>query len=232
MEVIYVSITQSLLCKRITWGSCFTADSVLLGLGWGLRASISKTSQVMLVLLVHGLHLEQYVLCLPASSMFLFSVVQLLSCVQLFITSWTAAHQAPLSSTISQSFLKFLSGDLVMPYSHLILYCPPSPPASIFPSIRIFFSEFAFCNRWPKYWSFSISPSNAYLELIFFRIDFFDLLAVQGTLRSLLQCNSKTSILRCSACFMVQLAHPHMTTGKTVALANTDLCQQSDVSAF
>ena len=112
-----------------------------------------------------------------------------------------------------------LSVGLVMPSNHLILYCPLLP--SIFPSIRVFSNESVLCIRWPKYWSFSfsISPSNEYSGLIFFRIDWLDLLAVQGTLKSLLQHHSsKASILWCSVLFMVQLSHPHMTTGKTIAL--------------
>ena len=115
-------------------------------------------------------------------------VVQSLSCVQLFATPWTAAHQAPLSFTVSQNSLKFLSIELMMPSNHLIL-CRPLLLPSIFPSIRVFSSESTLCLRWPKYWGFrsSISPSNEYSGLISFRIDLFDLLGVQGTLKSLLQ---------------------------------------------
>ena len=152
---------------------------------------------------------------------FMFNVfVQSLSHVQLFATPWTAAHQASLSFTISQSLLKLMSIELVMPSNHLIL-CPLLLPL-IFPSIRVFSNESVLHIKWPKYWSFSfsISPSNEYSGLISFRIDWFDLLAVQGTLKNLLQHHSsKASILRCSAFFIVQLSHPYMTTGKTIALS-------------
>ena len=144
--------------------------------------------------------------------------VQSLSCVQLFVTPWTAACQASLCHTISWHLLKFMSIELVMPSNHLIL-CHPLLLPSIFPSIIIFFNELAVGIKWPKYWGFSISPSNEYSELISFRIDWLDLLAVQGTLKSLLQHHrSKASILWCSAFFRVQFSHPYMTTGKTIAL--------------
>ena len=121
-----------------------------------------------------------------------FIIVQWLSCVQLFATPWTAAHQAPLSSTISWSLLKLMSIESVMPSNHLILCRPLLLLPSIFPSTRGFSSESVLCIRWPKYWSFSliISPSNEYSGLISFRIDWFDLLAVQGTLKRLLQHHS------------------------------------------
>ena len=125
-----------------------------------------------------------------------------------------------LSFTIFWSLLRLMSIELEMPCNHLILCCP-SPPALYFPSIRVFSSESALCVRWLKFWSFSfsISPSNEYLGLISFRLDWFDLLAVQGTLKSLLQHHSsKASVLWCSAFFMVQLSHPYMTTGNTIAL--------------
>ena len=144
-----------------------------------------------------------------------------LSHVQLFATPWTAAHQAPASSTISQSLLIFLSIELVVLCNHLILCRPLLLLPSVFLSIRIFSNESAFRIRWLKYcsFSFSISPSNEYSGLISFRMDWFDLLAVQGTLRSLLQYNSsKASILLCSAFFIVQLSHLYMTTGKSIAL--------------
>ena len=120
-----------------------------------------------------------------------FSSVQPLSCVQLFVTPWTAAHQASLSITNSRSLLKLMSIELVMPSNHLILYSPLLSP-SIFPSIKVFSNESALCIRWPKYWSFSfnISPSNEHPGLISFRKDWLDLLAVQGTLKSLLQHHS------------------------------------------
>ena len=146
------------------------------------------------------------------------SSVQSLS-VWLFVTPWTATFQASLSITNSWSLLKLMSIKLVMPSNHLILCRPLLLPPSIFPSIRVFSNESVLHSRWPKYWSFSISPSNEYSGLIYFRIDLFDLLAVQGTLKSLLQHhNSKASILRHSAFFTVQLSHPYMITGKTIAL--------------
>ena len=134
---------------------------------------------------------------------------------------WTAAHQASLSITNSQSLLKLMSIESVMPSNHLILCHPLLLLPPIPPSNRVFSSESALHIRWPKYWSFSfsISPSNEYSGLISFRMDWLDLLAVQGTLKSLLQHHSsKASILRHSAFFTVQLSHPYMTTGKTVAL--------------
>ena len=142
---------------------------------------------------------------------------QFLSCVWLFATPWTAAHQVPLSSTTSQSLLKFMSIELVMLFNHLVLCCLLLLLPSVLPSIRDFPSESALHIRWPKYWSFSfsISPSNS--GLIFFCIDWLDLLAVQGTLKSLLQHHDSTeSILRHSTFFMVQLSHLYMTTGKTM----------------
>ena len=148
------------------------------------------------------------------------SSVQSLSHVWLFVTPGTAARQASLSITNSQSLLKLMSIESVMPSNHLILCCPLLPP-SIFPSIRVFSNESVLRIRWPKDWSFSfsISPSSEYLGLISFRMDWFDLLVVQGTLKSLLQHHSsKTSILWCSAFFIIQLSHPFMTTGKTIAL--------------
>ena len=127
-----------------------------------------------------------------------------------------------------------MSIELVMPSNHHILCHPLLLLPSIFPSVRVFSNELALCIRWPKYWSFSfsVSPSNKYSGLISFRMDWFDLLAVQGTLKSLLQHHcSKASVLQCSAFFMVQLSHPYMTTGKTIALTRW-FCWQSNVSAF
>ena len=147
--------------------------------------------------------------------------VQLLSRVQIFVTLWMAAPRASLSITNSRSLLKLISIELVMPSNHLILCRPLLLLPSIFPSIRVFSNELVLRIRWPKYWSFSfsISPSNEYSGLISFRMDWLDLLAVQGTLRSLLQHHSsKASILWRSAFFIVQLSHPYMTTGKTIAL--------------
>ena len=136
-------------------------------------------------------------------------------------TPWTAARQASLSITNSQVLLKLLSITSVMPSNHLILCCLLLLPPSIFPSIRVFSNESVLPIRWPKYWSFSfsISPSNEYSGLISFQMDWLDLLAVQGTLKSLLQHHSsKASILQCSAFFIVQLSHPYMTTGETITL--------------
>ena len=157
----------------------------------------------------------------PATEPKRVSSVQSLSCVQVFVTPWTTAHQASLSITNSQTLPKLMSIESVMPSDHLILCCPLFPPPSIFPSIRVFSNESALHIRWPKYWSFSfnISPSNEHSGLISLRMDWLDLLAVQGSLKSLLQHHSsKASILQCSAFFMVQLSHPYMTTGKTIAL--------------
>ena len=148
-------------------------------------------------------------------------MIQSLSRVQLIVTPWSAACQASLSFTTSWSLLKLMSIESVMPSNHLILCRLLLLLHSIFPSIRVFSNESVLHIRWPKYWSFSfsISPSNAYLWLISFRMDWLDLLAVQGTLKSLLQhYSSKASILRHSALFIVQLSYPYMTTGKTIAL--------------
>ena len=137
------------------------------------------------------------------------------------MTPWTAAHPATLSITNSRSLLRLMSIESVMPSNHLILCRPLLLPHSIFPSIRVFSNESVLHIRWPKHWSFSFSksPSNEYSGLISFRMDWLDLLAVQGTRKSLLQHHSsKASILQCSAFFVVQLSHPYMTNGKTVAL--------------
>ena len=168
---------------------------------------------------VHEVHLD------PSDKFFSFwlqfSSVQSLSRVRLFVTPWTAARQASLSITNSQSLPKLMPIELVMPSSHLILCRPLLLLPSIPPSIRVFYNESALHMRWPNYWSFSfnISPSNEHPGLISFRMDWLDLLAVQGTLKSLLlhHC-SKASILRRSAFFIVQLSHSYMTTGKTIAL--------------
>ena len=149
------------------------------------------------------------------------SSVQLLSRVRLFATPWTAACQASLSITNSRSLLKFMSIESVMPSNHLILCHLLLFPPSIFSGIRVFSKESVLLIRWPKFWSFSfsISPFNEHPGLIYFRMDWFDLLAVQGTLKSLLQHHSsKASILWCSAFFIVQLSHPYMTAGKTIVL--------------
>ena len=155
---------------------------------------------------------------LGEESCLLLSETLLLSCSVLSnsATPWTAACQASLSFTISQSLLKLMSVKTVMSSSHLILCHALLLLPSFFPSIRVFSNESVLCIRWPKYWnfSFSISPSNKYSGLIFFRINWFDLLAVQGTLKSLLQHHSsKVSILQCSTFFIAQLSHPYMTIG-------------------
>ena len=149
------------------------------------------------------------------------SSVQSFSCVQLFATPWTAACQASLSITNSQSLLRLMSIESVRPSNHLILcrlllLLPPIPP-----SVRVFSNESTLRVRWPEYWSFSfsISPFKEHPGLIPFRMDWLDLLAVQGTLKSLIQHrSSKASVLRCSAFFIVQVSHPYMTTGETIAL--------------
>ena len=149
-----------------------------------------------------------------------FVVVQLLSHIQLFATPGTAALQSSLPFTTSGSLLKFMFIESVMPSNHVILYCP----LHLLPLISVFSIESALHIRWPKYWSFSISPSNEYSGLISFRNDWFDLLAIQGTLKSLLQHhNLKAPVLWCSAFFMVQLSHPYMNTRKTIALTVFDL---------
>ena len=161
----------------------------------------------------------------PGKCLVKFSSVQSLSHVRLFVTPWTAARQASLSITNSQSLLKLMSIESAMPFNHLIL-CRPLLLPSILPSIRVFSNESALHIRWPKYWSFSlsISTSNEYLGLISLRMDWLDLLAVQGTLKSLLwHHNLKASVLQCSAFFMAQLSHPYMTTEKTIALTINNL---------
>ena len=150
-----------------------------------------------------------------------FSSVQSLSHVWLFVTLWTAACQASLSFTSSWSLLKLMSIELVIPSNHLILCHPLLLLPSVFPSIRVFSNDSALHIRWPKYWSFSfnISPSNEHPGLTSFRMDWLDLLAAQGTLKSLLQHHSaKASVLQCSSFFIVQLSYPYLTTGKPIAL--------------
>ena len=164
-----------------------------------------------------------------------FSSVQLSSYVQLFATLWTAGCQVSLFIIKSWSLLKLTCIELVMPFNHLILCDPLFLLPSVFPSIRVFSNESVLHIRWPKYWSFSfsISSSSEYSRLISFRIDWLDLLAVQGTLKSLLQHHSsKPSILQHSAFFTVQLSQPYMTTEKNHSLDHTDLCGQSDLFAF
>ena len=145
----------------------------------------------------------------------------MLHCVLLFVTLWTAARRASITFTVSNILLKLMCVKSVMPSNHLILCCPLLLLLFILLNIRVFTNEQAFCIRGSKYWSFSftINPSNEYSGLISLRMDWFDLLAVQGTLNSLLQHHSlKASTLWCSAFFMVQLSHPYMTTEKTIAL--------------
>ena len=164
---------------------------------------------------------SEYLATIKTDQKVQFSSVQSVSHVRLFVTPWTAARQASLPITNSRSWLKLMSIESGMPSNHLILCRPLLLPPSIFPSIRVFSNESAICIRWAKYWSFSfsISPSNEYSGLISLRMDWLDLLAVQGTLKSLLQHHSsKTSILWHSAFFIVQLSYPYMTTGKTIAL--------------
>ena len=167
----------------------------------GLKPGLLHCRQILYHMSHQGRPLNNLTFISPVSA-------QLLSRVQLFVTPWMAARQASLSITNSQSLLKLMSTELVMPSNCLIHCCPLLLLPSIFPSIRIFSNESVLCIRWPKYWSFSfsISPSNEYSRLIFFRIDWLDLLAVQGTLKSLLQHHSsKGSIIWYSAFFIVQL---------------------------
>ena len=144
-----------------------------------------------------------------------------------------AARQVSLSITSSRRLLKLMSIEAVMPSMHLILCRFLLLLHSIFPSIRVFSNESVLHIRWPKYWSFSFSASNEYSGLISFRMDWLDLLAVQGTLKSLLQHHStKASILQCSTFFIVQLSHPYMTTGKTIVLTRQTFVGKSNISAF
>ena len=195
----------------------------------------------------HFTWIESYKICLlclvpfiehvfkshPCSSIIV--AVHFLSHVGFFAVPWTVACQASLSFTISWSLLKLMSIEWVTPSNHLILCCPILLLPSIFPSVRIFPNESALHIRWPEYWcfSFSLSPSSEYSEFISFRIDWLNLLAVQGILNGLFQHhNSKASILWHSAFFMIQLSHPNMTTGKNHNFDYMNHCQQSDVSAF
>ena len=165
---------------------------------------------------------------------YLLFIVQSLSRVQLFVTPWTAAHQASLPFTISWSLFKLMPIALVMPSNHLILVAPLLTLAFNLSRHQVFPNKSVLCIQCPKHWSFSfsISPCNEYSGLISFGFDWFDLLSVQGTLRSLLQHRSlKTSTLQCSAIFMVQLSHPYMTTGKTIAMT-VRIFASSDVFTF
>ena len=202
-------------------------------LGMNIFIHCAETGRVLsLKVSVLGNFLELFHWCLPALSFYFF-----LWFSQSVMSNSLQPHglqhaQASLSFTISWSLLKFMSIEPVMPSNHLALSCPLLLLSSIFPSIRLFPNESTLHIRWPKYWSFSISPSNEYLGLISFRIDWFDLLAVQGTCKSLLQHHSsKTSVLWHSAFFMVQLSHVY-DYWKNHSFAYTDLCGQSNVSAF
>ena len=194
---------------------CVPSLSVMSYSVWPHRVIHSHKKEWNLPLQQHGW--TWMVLCLVKQD----SSVQSLSRVQLFATPWTAARQASWSITNSRSLLKLMSIESVMPSNHLILCHPLLQPPSIFPSIRVFLNESVLRIRWPKYWSFSfnISSANEYSGLISFRRDWLDLLAVQETLKILLQHHSlKESILQCSAFFIVQLSYLHMTTGKTITL--------------
>ena len=188
-----------------------------------------KTKSIFRMWRCHKHSLVSYIqVCDPLPSP-PFSSVQSLSHIWLFEIPWIAAHQPSLSITNSWSFPKFVSTELVMPSNHLILCHPLLLLPSIFPSIRDFSNESVLCIRWPKYWSFSfnISPSSEYSGPISFRMDWLDLLAVQGTLKSLLQYHSsKASILQHSAFFIVQLSHPYMTIEKKNSF---NFCRQSNV---
>ena len=195
-------------CHTTTWISCKYAYIPFL-------LNLTPTPHTIPLLRdVTELQVELPVLYFP------FSSVQSLSRVWLFATPCTVARQASQPITNSRNLLKLMSFKSVMPSNHLILCHPLLLPHSIFPSIRVFSNESVLCIRWSKYcFNFSISSSNEYSGLISFKIDWFDLLAVQGTLKSLLQHHSsKASVLRCSAFFMAQLSHPYMATGKTIAL--------------
>ena len=180
---------------------------------------VLKSPTIIVLLLISPFILVS--ICLTCCGAPTFSSVQSLSHVRLFATPWTAACQASLSITNSWSLPKLMSIESVMPSNHLILCCPLLLPPSVFPSIRVFSNKSVLCIRWPKYWSFSfnITPSSEHSGLISFRMDCLDLLAVQWTLKSLIQHHSsKGSILWHSAFSTVQPSHPYMTTGKTIAL--------------
>ena len=214
-----ICVTQMFMCMFVCLqGACVCAYVYVRVANWCESACSNMCIHAcMYVLFWTCVHLGGLVYALMHIR---FSSVQLLSPVQLFPTPWTVAHKASLSITNSWSLLKLMSLESVMPSNHVIIRHPLLLP-SIFPSTRVFSNESVLHIRWTKYWSFnfSISPSNEYLQLISFRIDWLDLLAVQGTLKSLLQHHSsKASILLCSAFFIVQLSHPYMTTGKIIAL--------------
>ena len=175
----YISIIQLLSCVQLfvtPWTAACQAP-----LSSTVSQGLLKLMSIESVMLSNHLFLCRPLLLLP---LIFPSSVQMLSCFRIFVTPWTAARQASLPITNSWSLLKLMSIELVMPSNHIILCNPFLLPPSIFPSIGVFSNEIAFCIRWPKYWSFSISPSNEYSGLISFRIDWFDLLSVQGTLKS------------------------------------------------
>ena len=212
-----------MVCERTFIFHIWAETSCEVWLGWGPLASFILTPGEQHVSFNLGSKMEKHMEVSPPK--FQFSSVQLLSRVWLFVTPWTAAHQAFLSITNSRSSPKPMFMESVMPSKHLILCHPLLLLPSIFPSIRVFSNESALRIRWPKYWSFSfnISPSDEHPGQISFRMDSLDLLAVQGTLKSLLQHNSNTSILQGPAFFMVQLSHPYMTTGETIALKQSQI---------
>ena len=192
----------------------FGSFAVKVWLPFLLSASLSYSSSPLLFLRHHSIFNTS--ICYSELMQLLLFSHQVVSD---FTTPWTAALQASQSLTISQSLPKFMSNELMVQSNHLILCHPLFLLPSIFPSIRVFSSESALCIRWPKYWSFSISPSSEYSGLISFRIDWFDPFAVQGSLKRLLQHNSlKASILRCSAFFMVQLSQLYVNTKKIIGL--------------
>ena len=219
------------------WGATLTVKIQIWLWGWPLLSRPRGFSQmwaVCIFTLPGKIYLEtdshsSNTLCSRLCCVYLPGSVQLLSRVWLFVTPWTAAHQASLSIIKAQSLLKLMSTKSVMPSNHLTLCRPLLLLLSIFPSIRVFSNESVLHIRRPKYWSFSfsISPSNEYSGLIFFRMNWFHLLAVQGTLKSLLQHHiSKASLLQVLAFFMVQLSLSYMTTGKTIALTRQTFVDQ------
>ena len=210
------------LCSKTQCGSqnCRITSGICILLSKTARLRGCKLKQFTIYLSPLALKWCNYCQCLSLKfgwgfiNTFRISSVQTLSRVWLIAIPWTAARQDSLSTTNSWSLLKLTSIESVMPSNHLILCCPLLLLPSIFPSIRVFSSESVLHIRWPNYWSYRISPSNEYSGLISFRMDWLDLLAIQETLKSLLQTQgSKSSVLQCSAFFTVQLSHPYMTTG-------------------
>ena len=229
--ILFVLILKRLtLCKYI-W-SPTKCDAAQMKLIQGTKCGRESTRDKMGGVLFHQIWLDTS-LGRSSPMLFVVVVVHLLSCVQLFANQWTAAGLASLSCTISLSLFKLMSIDR---------WCHPTISSSVvhfasclqsFPASGSFLMSWLFLIRWPKYWSFSISPSNEYWGLISFRMGWLDLLAVQGTLKSLLQHhNSKASILQCSAFFMVQISHPYKATGKNHSFDYKDLCWKSAIFAF